>query len=205
MAFPISLFAKAIAPLRGALTWFARRMVVLFRGTVEDGEPMVMEEEFRRLVDIGRREGAIEEEEREIIHRVFEFTDKRVGDIMTPASRLFALPVDMAFDRMMEEIRSTQFSRMPLYEGERSNVVGILHVRDLFTHYMRRRAGESPVLRSYLREPLFVTDRTPLEALLKEFQRTRMHMALVLDGMGRLQGIVTMDDVQEELFGEIEE
>jgi CBS domain containing-hemolysin-like protein len=60
-------------------------------------------------------------------------------------------------------------------------------------------------LRSYLREPLFVTDRTPLEALLKEFQRTRMHMALVLDGMGRLQGIVTMDDVQEELFGEIEE
>ena len=105
----------------------------------------------------------------------------------------------------MAEMRSTQFSRVPIYEGRRSNVVGILHVRDLFKYQMRKSGGESVDLRALLRKPLFVEERTPLEELLKEFQRTQMHMALVISAEGVLTGVVTMDDVQEELFGEIEE
>ncbi|MBN1283571.1 MAG: HlyC/CorC family transporter [Proteobacteria bacterium] len=205
VALPIGAFAKLIAPLREVLTWFAKKMVVLFGGTAESAEPMVMEEEYRRLVDMGLKEGAIEEEEREIIHNVFEFTDKRAGDIMTPAERIFALPIDLPYERLMEDLASTQWSRVPFYEGDRANVVGILHVRDLFTFNMRRKAGESPELRAYLKEPLFVAAATPLEDLLREFQRTRMHMAIVLGEAGDIRGLVTMDDVQEEMFGEIEE
>ena len=122
---------------------------------------------------------------------------------MTPADRLFALPFDLPYERLMEEVRSTQYSRVPIYEGDRSNVIGILHVRDLFSFDRRRAAGQQSDLRLVLRRPLFVDERTPLEELLREFQRTQLHMALVT-ASGSLVGIVTMDDVQEELFGEIE-
>lgn len=206
MVFPVHFFYRVITPMRVVLTWFARRMVVLFGGDIERSEPMVMEDEFRRLVDIGRREGAIEEEEREIIHKVFEFTDKRVGDIMTHAERVFMLSVDLPYDRLMDEIRSTQFSRVPFYEGDRRNIVGILHVRDLFSFNMRRKAtGNAEDIRTLLRPIIIVDTQAPLENLLREFQKGRAHMAIVLDEGGHIKGVVTMDDVLEELFGEMEE
>lgn len=205
MVFPIRLFHRIIAPLRVVLTWFAGKMVVLFGGDIERGDPMIMENEFRRLVDLGRKGGAIEEEEREIIHKVFEFTDKRVGDIMTPAERIFMLPIDLPYDRLMEEIRSTQFSRVPFYDGERANVIGILHVRDLFSFDMRRGAGAKEEIRTLMRPVVIVDTKAPLEDLLREFQNGRAHMAIVIDEGGHIKGIVTMDDVLEELFGEIEE
>jgi putative hemolysin len=205
MVFPIHLFYKVITPLRVTLTWFAKRMVVLFGGDIERGDPMIMENEFRRLVDLGRKEGAIEEEEREIIHKVFEFTDKRVGGIMTPAERIFMLPVDLPYDRLMEEIRSTQFSRVPFYDGVRANVIGILHVRDLFSFDMRRNAGAKENIRSLMRPVVIVDTKAPIEDLMREFQKGRAHMAIVIDEGGHIKGLVTMDDVLEELFGEIEE
>lgn len=205
MVYPIHAFYQLISPLRRALTWFSGKTVVLFGGSFESGDPMIMEDEFRRLVDLGRKEGAIEEEEREIIHNVFEFTDKRVGDIMTPAARVFILPIDLPYDRLMEEIRSTQFSRVPFYENERSNIIGVLHVRDLFSFNMKHRAGVKGDLRMLLRPPVFVNIQSPLEALLNQFKKGRAHMAIVNDDEGLVKGVVTMDDVLEELFGEMED
>ena len=205
MIFPIHFFFRVIAPLRVVLTWFARKMVVLFGGDVERGESMIMEDEFRRLVDLGRKEGAIEEEEREIIHKVFEFTDKRIGDIMTPKERIFMLPIDLPYDRLMEEVRSTQFSRVPFYEGDRANIIGVMHVRDLFSFEMRKGAAGGSDIRSLMRPMVVVDTKSPLESLLKEFKKGRAHMAIVIDEGGYIKGLVTMDDVLEELFGEIEE
>jgi putative hemolysin len=205
MVFPIHSFYRLITPLRIALTWIARRMVVLFGGDIERGESMIMEDEFRRLVDLGRKEGAIEEEEREIIHKVFEFTDKRIGDIMTPVERIFMLPIDLPYDRLMEEIRSTQFSRVPFYEGDRANIIGVMHVRDLFSFDMRRGPQGEGDIRTLMRPMVVVDTKAPLEDLLKEFRKGRAHMAIVIDEGGYIKGLVTMDDVLEELFGEIEE
>lgn len=205
MIVPLGIFHRAVAPLRYLLTGVADQIIHLFGGDPERGAPMIMEEEFRRLVDLGRKEGVIVEEEREIIHNVFEFSDKAAGDIMTPAEQLFTLPIDLPFERLMEEVRCTQFSRVPFYEGDRGNIVGILHVRDLFSFHMKRATGQEPELRLLLRPPLFVPWRIPLEELLREFQRTHLHMAVVRDDEGKVRGVVTMDDVQWELFGGIEE
>ncbi len=205
MVFPIHLFYRVIAPLRVVLTWIARKVVVLFGGDIDRGEPMMMEDEFRRLVDLGRKEGVIEEEEREIIHKVFEFTDKRIGDIMTPVERIFMLSVDLPYDRLMEEIRSTQFSRVPFYDGDRANIIGILHVRDLFSFDMRKEAGVGGDIRTLMRPVVVVDTNAPLEDLLREFQKGRAHMAIIIDEGGHIKGLVTMDDVLEEMFGEIEE
>ncbi len=205
LIMPLGIFHRAVSPLRYLLTGIADRIIRLFGGDPATGAPMIMEEEFRRLVDLGRKEGVIVEEEREIIHNVFEFSDKAAGDIMTPAERLFMLPIDLPYEALMEEVKSTQYSRVPFYEGERENVIGILHVRDLFSFEMKRRAGVMRELRDLLRPPLAVHQRLPLEELLREFQRVHMHMALVKDDGGRVRGVVTLDDVQMELFGEIEE
>lgn len=203
--WPLQLFSRIISPLRYVLTRIADLTVFAFGGRRTSSEPMVMEEEFLRLVDLSRKEGAIIEEERKLIHKVFAFTDKVAADIMTPAGRVFALSVDLAYAQMVDEIKKTKFSRIPFHKGERSNIVGILHVRDLFGFHRKRLAGEASELSDILRPPLFVGPKTPLEELLGEFRRTQLHMAIVRDDSGRLLGVATMDDVLEELFGEIEE
>lgn len=202
--WPLHLFHRLVRPLQEQLTKIADKMVMLFGGSLERSEPMIMEEEFRRLVDLGRKEGVLVEEEREILHNVFEFTDKVVADIMTPVQRVFALSVDLSYEQAVEEIRSVKYSRVPFYKGTRDSVVGILHMRDLFALHRHRLAGESVTLRDILTPPLFIDTHTPLEALLKEFQRTQMHMAIVKSSDGQLMGVVTMDDALEELFGEME-
>ena len=204
IVWPLRFFSRLILPLRLVLTWIADRMVSLFGERPEVAAPMMKEEEYKRLIDLGRKEGVIVEEERELIHKVFEFTDKGVADIMTPAGELFSLSLDLPYERVIEEIKSTQFSRVPFYKEQRSNIVGVLHVRDLFSFHRRLQAGEELGFEELLRPPLFVDSSTPLETLLVEFQRTQMHMAIVRGKDGAILGIVTMHDVLEVLFGEME-
>jgi putative hemolysin len=202
--WPLRFFSRLILPLRLVLTWIADRMVSLFGGKPESTAPIVMEEEYKRLIDLGRKEGVIVEEERELIHKVFEFTDKRVADIMTPAGELFSLSLGLPYEQVIEEIKSTQFSRVPFYREQPSNIVGVLHVRDLFAFHRRLKAGEELGFEELLRPPLFVDSSIPLETLLVEFQRSQMHMAIVRGKDGAIHGIVTMHDVLEVLFGEME-
>ncbi len=203
--WPLRFFAKLIHPFVVVFTWIADRIVVLFGGSPQESLPMMREDDFRRLVDLGRKEGVIVEEERELIHNVFDFSDKTISHIMTPAGRIFALSTERTDEEIMEAIRGKQFSRIPFYATNPEKVVGILHVRDLFAFDRRRRRGEEVSVAALLRPPLFVQPETPLEELLREFQSRRVHMGLVRDEGGALVGIVTMHDVLEELFGEIEE
>lgn len=202
--WPLRAFYELVRPLRALLNRVADRVIVLLGGNPEHSEPMIMEDEFRRLVDLGRKEGVIVEEEHTLIHNVFEFTDKVVSDIMTPVDKIFSLASDMPFDKVVNEIRSVQFSRVPFYKGDKGNIIGVLHVRDLFPIHRMEAHDETATVEGILRPPLFIEKKSPLENLLKEFQRSQMHMAIVKDEGGNMAGIVTMDDVLEELFGEIE-
>ncbi len=200
---PLGMFHKLVRPFRFILRKIADVMVILFGGSPEKLQPMVMEEEFRHLVDLGRREGVIVEEEREMIHKVFEFTDKTIQPIMTPKGDIFAIASDKQYEDLLNEIKVTQFSRVPVYEGDLNNIIGVLHVRDLFAFHRQRLSGANPDLRSILRKPLFVTPQTKLEKLLQDFQAQRNLMAIVKSGT-QVLGLITMDDLLEEIFGEIE-
>jgi CBS domain containing-hemolysin-like protein len=123
---------------------------------------------------------------------------------MTPFGSVFMLPIDLPFEKMVDEMKCTEYSRVPFYYNDRTNVVGVLHVRDLSKYYRKKRAGENVKIESVIRPPVFVTPNLPLERLLREFQRSHVHIAFVKNDE-ELIGIVTMDDVLEELFGEIEE
>jgi putative hemolysin len=201
--YPLGLFHKIVKPLRVFLTKFADRMVIFFGGHPEKLHPMVMEEEFRRLVDLGRQEGVIVEEEREMIHKVFDFTDKNIATIITPVEKIFSLSVERSYEDILEQLKNVHFSRVPIYEEDLSNIIGILHVRDLFLFHRKRQAGGAQSIRSILRRPIIISPERKLETLLQEFKRERVHMAIVKEN-GQVKGLVTMDDVLEEIFGEIE-
>jgi putative hemolysin len=200
---PLKLFSTAVYPLRRALTAVANLFISLFGGKAPE-HPIIMEQEYRKLVDLGRREGVIIEEEREIIHSIFEFSDKVVSSIMTPAEHIFSLPVEAPYETILDEIKSHRHSRVPFYAGDNNNIVGILHVRDLFAFDRKRSATGEGNIRTLLRTPLFATPNRKLEELLKDFQEKRIHMAVVRGAGDIVEGIVTMDDVLEDIFGEIE-
>ncbi len=201
---PLLFFAKIVAPLRMVLTWIADMCIHVFGGTLIE-RPMFMEQEYRQLIDLGRREGVIFEEERTLIHNIFEFSDKAVAAIMTPAEKMFALNIALSYEDMLNQLRPEGYSRIPFYEGTRDTIIGILHVRDLFAFDTRHRKGQTQSLREILRPPLFVEPDLKLEVLLREFQQKRMHMALVRKPGKPIEGIVTMHDALVNLFGEIEE
>jgi CBS domain containing-hemolysin-like protein len=202
--WPLRVFYWFVSPLRVMLTKIADGMVRLIGGSSGGNDAMIMEEEYRKLVDLGSKAGAIDAEERDLIHNVFEFSDKVASDIMTRAENVFTLPVNVPFEEMVLGMRENQFSRVPFFEWDTSNIVGVFHIRDLMPLHRKVLSGAQFDIRDYLLPPLFVRPETPLEDVLKDFQRTQIHMALVRDDDGKFLGLVTMGDVMAELFGDID-
>lgn len=201
LIWPLYTFYKLLKPVRVFLTGIADRVVLLLGGKPARTGPMIMEEEYRRLVDMGRESGILATEESDLIHNVFDFSDKVVREIMTPAEKIFSLDFGLPYEKIIEGIKCVQFSRIPFYERDKDNIIGILHVKGLFAFHRNRLEGKGSELKSILHEPIFISEDTLLEDLLKEFQRTQLHMAVVRDESGKVRGVVTMDDVLKELFG----
>ena len=135
-----------------------------------------------------------------MIHRVFEFAARRVSEIMTPRDRIFALDIDTAPDDLFAQVIHGHFSRVPVYRRDPGNIVGVLNAKDLVA---RRLDATPPRIDRIVRRPFFVPSRKPLGELFDEMRRERVWVALVVDELGKLRGLVTLEDVLEELFGEI--
>jgi CBS domain-containing protein len=159
------------------------------------------EEEFRTLVDAGSVQGQVDARERRLIHRVFEFNDKNVGQVMTPRDRIFALSYDLPAQRLVKELAARGFSRVPIYQRSLDNVRGILNAKDL----VRTAAGQplGRPLGELLHEPLFVPRTTPIKRLFLTFKQKKVHMAIVVSEYGKVLGLVTMDDLLAQIFGRL--
>ena len=166
-----------------------------------EAAPVLSEKEFRTLIDIGSAEGEIKGSERKLIHSVLDFGDRSVGDVMTPAKDVFALPVEMPLARIVEAVTRQRYSRVPVYRGRRDNIVGILFAKDLVGYSYGDLEGRP--LSDLLHSPLFVPQRAKCQRLFREFQRRKTHMALVVDEYGHLAGVATMEDLLKTLFGEL--
>ena len=203
VARPVWLFSLLVTPIRWVVLLVADLILAPFgvstrRSMLRD----LSEEEFKTLVDAGTPEGEVDARERRLIHRVFEFGDKTVGQVMQPREEIFALSYGLPMARLVREVAKRGYSRVPIYQKSRDDIAGILHAKDLVVAGLMgsdraRRLGD------LLREPLFVPSSLRVERLFHMFKQRKMHLALVVDEYGKLIGVVTMEDLLEEVFGEI--
>ncbi len=201
-ARPFLLFSRIVAPVRYLMEKVADGiLLVLGGGQIAGKKGGLTEREFRFLVDVGGENGTLDPGERELIHNIFEMTDQRAGEIMTPLADVFMVPVDISREELLTQFRRYRRSRIPVYQGDRKEVIGILYLRDLLRPETEGEGDTS--IAGLLRPPFVVPTSKKLPLLLSEFQRLKVHLALVIDEFGEIVGIVTLEDVLEELFGEI--
>jgi len=198
-AKPILALVTLLNPAVVLLTFISKRIVKFFGGEVTFGHYLT-EEDLKLMVEVSEEEGFIEKEEREMISSVFEFGETTVREIMVPRVDMKCLSVDESYEDARKLILKTGHSRIPVYEDNIDNIVGILYAKDLLK-YMNGR--EKVKLVDILREPLFIPENKKLDDLLREFQVKKIQIAIVVDEYGGTAGMVTIEDLLEELVGEI--
>jgi len=160
------------------------------------------ESEIRMIAEIGEESGGIDESEKEMIKNVFEFNNKTAGEIATHRVDIAALPVDASRDEVVSAALSEKYSRIPVYEGNIDNIVGILYVKDIF-HAILSGEGRETDITKLLRKPYFVPETKKTDELFEAMRKNKVHMAIVVDEYGGTSGLVTMEDLIEEIMGSI--
>src|ERR671937_454934 len=205
LAAPVRAFFALFWPL----IWILQRTTNFVLGLLglepPGGETEVHSEaELKMLLNVSTERGEIEEDEQEMLYKVFDFADKEAADVMVPRPEVVALSVDLPPDEALSAVIEWPYTRHPVYRGSLDDIVGILHVRDLFSALNDQ--GFANVRVEDLVRPAHVVPETKdLAALLAEFRRTNQHMAVVVDEYGTMAGIVTLEDLLEEIVGEIED
>jgi CBS domain containing-hemolysin-like protein len=202
---PVRLFFT----ITGPLVWFLERsteIVLRWLGLQPPGagDDVLSEAELRMLVSQSTAGGEIEQQEQEMLYKVFDFADKEASDVMVPRPEVVALSIDLPPEQCLEAVMDSPYTRYPVYRESLDNVVGILHVRDLF-RALRDLGMHEVKVEDLVRPAHIVPETKDLAALLTEFRRTNQHMAIVVDEYGDMEGIVTLEDLLEEIVGEIED
>lgn len=163
----------------------------------------VIEEEIINLVAAGQEDGVIHQEEKTMIHGVFDFTDTVVKDVMVPRPDIVAVEKNITFSELLKLIKEEQFSRIPVYDGSIDNILGVVHIKDILI--IANLEQESFDLERSIRQTLFVPETKKVNELLKNMKKEKIHMAIVLDEYGSTAGLVTMEDLIEEIMGDIQD
>ncbi|MBN2102692.1 HlyC/CorC family transporter [bacterium] len=163
--------------------------------------PFVNEEELKTLIEVGEDKGTLDKAEREMIHSIFEFHETMAKEVMIPRMDMVSVEKNIPMNQVLKLVEAYGHSRIPVYEEKIDNIIGILYVKDLLS-YTKNQSKEQ-TLSDLVRKPYFVPESKPIDELLREFQKERIHMAIVVDEYGGTAGLVTMEDVIEEIVGEI--
>ena len=202
VARPLTILFKIFSPVVKLLTLSTNGVVRLLGGDPHAKDDGITEEEIRMMVDVGGERGTIDKEEKAMINRVFEFDDKTVSNVLTHRLDMTILPVDASLEEAIKLINENPFSRYPVYEGDVDNIVGVLHVKDLF-HYMDGFHKEDFSIRKVMRKPFFVIETRKIDEVFAQMKENNVHIAIVLDEYGGTEGLITIEDIIEEIVGEI--
>jgi putative hemolysin len=192
-------------PFVKLLSLSTNMMLKLFGIDPHAHDDNVTEEEIRLMVDVGGTSGSIDESEKEMINNVFEFDNKSAEDIATHRKDMLALPIDVSREAVIKSVTQEHYSRIPVYEDNIDNIVGILHIKDFFNYILKPENMHSDTLniKEILRKPYFVPESKKTDELFEEMQKNKVHIAIVVDEYGGTAGIVTMEDLIEEIMGSI--
>jgi len=199
-------YAKIIWALMIILTPFvffftkiSEGLLALIGVNSKEREKAVTEEEIKTIVDVGHKSGTIEEDEKDYIHNIFDFSNTKVREIMIPRIDMTSVNVTWSYDRLIEIFSEHMYSRLPVYEGDSDHIVGIINIKDLLT-----RDKDKPfTIRRYMREPFFTFEHKKAAELFDEMRLNSIPLAIVKDEFGAVAGMITLEDLLEELVGEI--
>jgi len=200
---PITVLAKIASPFVKLLTISTNFILRILRFDPHADEENVTEEEIRMLIDVGEERGAIFEHEKFMINNIFEFNNKTTEDIMIHRLEMVSMPVSTNLSDTLRIIGHKKHTRIPVYENEIDNIVGILYVKDLLKLIDNKQLIEEFSLKQYIRKPLFVQKNKKIDELFMELQKTRNQFAIVIDEYGGTEGIITLEDLMEEIVGDI--
>ena len=199
----VSVISWILWPVSMALVRATHGLMRLFGGGKIAPGPAVTSEEIEYIIEMGTREGVLDEVKEELLNSVLEFADRVVKEVMVPRTRMVAIDRDAPRDEIVRVVTENPYSRMPVYEGSADNIVGILMVRDIVLEVVR---GPGPIPWDRVLKPaFFVPEQMKVSRLLKEMQRRKTHLAVVVDEFGGTSGVVTLEDVLEEIVGEIQD
>lgn len=199
---PINIIVKLFKPLIGIFTFISSGFIRLLGGDPKASEPFITEEELRTMVGVSEEEGVLEDVEKEMIFNVFDFADSQAKDVMVQRVDIVAVDSEATYEEVLDVIKKEQFSRIPVYNQTIDDIVGILYVKDLII------AGQNKdgfKVIDYMREPYYTFEFKKIKELFNEMKKTRNHISVVLDEYGGTVGIVTIEDLIEEVFGDIED
>jgi putative hemolysin len=179
---------------------FSTNLICKLFGIGPQDESTVTEEEIRMMVDVGEEKGSIEEEEKELINNVFEFNDKTVSEVMIHRTEVYAIEIGSNIEDILNELKEYKYSRIPVYDENIDNIVGVLFIKDLLAYVYTKKEAK---IKKLMRPAYFVSESKPINEFFKEMQRDKQQLAIVLDEYGGTAGIITMEDIIEELVGNI--
>ncbi|MBE4909060.1 HlyC/CorC family transporter [Bacillus luteolus] len=199
---PLTFLSKISSPFVKLLTFSTNTIVRLFGVDPNAEDENVTEEEIRMMVDVGKERGTIQEAEKIMINNIFEFDNKTVSDIMTHRTNIVAIPLQYTLKETTRLVLDERYTRFPVYEENIDNIIGVLHSKDLI-QFIENCEEERFNIRELLRDPYFVLESKQIDDLLKEMQEFNIHMAIAVDEYGGTDGIITIEDIIEEIVGNI--
>jgi CBS domain containing-hemolysin-like protein len=202
IAKPLKLSEYLLLPLIVTFDYLTRQVNRVTGGRSEIESTYVTREEIRDIIETGERAGVLEEDEREMLQRIFRFTGTIAKEIMTPRLDMEAVSKDATIDEAIQACVQSNHTRLPIYDGSLDNILGVVHLSDLIRDYTYG-ARDDVELEDLIQETLHVPESKNVDDLLTEMRETRMHMVIVIDEFGTTEGIVTMEDITEEIVGEI--
>ncbi len=201
-SYPLYMFSKIITPARFILGKISMVFISLFVKDISkqpSGALKIDEDTFKSIVDISSRDGTIEQDERDLIHRVFQLDDIDISKIMTKRENISALPKTCSIEEIFKVIKEEKFSRYPVFDGTIDNIIGFIHVKDLLKIKDRKKV----TMKAILRRVVFVEKGRNAFSVFFQFQRNKNHLGIIVDDQEKTLGLVTLEDILEELFGEI--
>ena len=196
----VTAIATIAKPVVKLLALSTNGMLRLLRMKVDVEEDQVTEDEIRMMIDLGNESGSIKEDEKELLHNVFDFSDQTVSDVMTHAADVETISVDATREEVLDTIRSTGLSRFPVYGEDESDILGVLNARACLMDWA---VDGTKTVRDLMRPAYLVPESLDADDLLRDMQRKKIHLAVVLDEYGELAGVITVEDLLEEIVGNI--
>jgi putative hemolysin len=197
---PIRFFMWLLRPVTAVVSGVSGLLTRFLRG--EDQAPLISEDEIRSIIEFGEDAGVVDEDKRRMLHGVFDLSEIRVRDVMVPRTEVVGISVEADFKEVVQLTAQARHSRFPVYDGNLDNVVGVIHSKDVLNYLDK---PDQFSLRELARQPFFVPEAKPIETLMQAFRRKHLHLAMVVDEYGGVEGICTLEDIVEEIVGEIQD